>query len=69
MKVHGDRYDYGRTRYLGARQVVEVRCWGHGQFKQPAFVNLKHACPSCGIVTRAETRRGRGGYAKEARPR
>lgn len=32
-EVHGDRYDYTNTKYLGALSPIEVLCKAHGTFK------------------------------------
>lgn len=49
LAVHGERYDYSRTKYSGALETVEILCREHGVFLQVAS---RHAagcgCPRCG---------------------
>ena len=46
--IHGDKYDYSNTKYLGATQKLQISCPTHG-----AFCQLPHAhtsgqgCPLC----------------------
>lgn len=47
-KVHGDRYDYGRVKYTGAKDNVEIICKAHGAFHQtPSLHKRGCGCPSC----------------------
>ena len=46
--VHGDRYDYSRTKYLGAKSKVVITCSIHGDFAQEATSHVTgHGCPHC----------------------
>lgn len=46
--VHGDRYDYSKTVYKGARDKVVIICPIHGDFEQIASNHLaKYGCPIC----------------------
>ncbi|MCT4364377.1 MAG: DUF723 domain-containing protein [Synechococcaceae cyanobacterium MAG-AL1] len=46
--VHGDLYDYSRTRYLRANDNVEIHCPYHGPFHQRASHHLgRSGCPIC----------------------
>ncbi|PSL17578.1 hypothetical protein CLV88_11625 [Shimia abyssi] len=48
-QIHGDRYDYRQTRYLGATKSVEITCMEHGSFSQRASRHLSgRGCPLCG---------------------
>lgn len=46
--VHGDKYDYSRTVYLGWDKEVELICHEHGVFRQRADVHLRGGgCLKC----------------------
>lgn len=47
--VHGDRYDYSNTVYIGDRWPIRVRCPIHGYFSQRSNAHLhqKQGCPKC----------------------
>ena len=52
-KVHGDRYDYSDTRYLGDAKKVQICCREHGVFWQLASNHLQgQNCPICGNITK-----------------
>ena len=47
-KAHGDRYDYGRVKFTGARDKVEIVCPVHGPFWQSAAHHADgHGCIQC----------------------
>lgn len=47
--VHGDKYDYADTVYIGRRKPITVRCRKHGEFVQQACHHMSgQGCPSCG---------------------
>jgi very-short-patch-repair endonuclease len=47
-KVHGDRYDYEKVVYTGAKEKVCITCKIHGDFwQQPQNHKLGKGCPSC----------------------
>ena len=48
-KVHGDKYDYSKTVYVGTNEYVTIVCPTHGEFKQKAsyHLNCLTACPEC----------------------
>lgn len=49
-KVHGDRYDYSKTKYHGAGIKVCIICKNHGEFWQLPSNHLKgHGCIKCSI--------------------
>ena len=56
-KVHGDKYDYSRTKYLSAKDKVCIICPEHGEFWQEASSHLSGCgCPKCNhIISKAET--------------
>ena len=49
--VHGDRYDYSKTKYVNDRTKVEIVCPIHGSFWQlPAnHTSKKRNCYKCGV--------------------
>jgi len=50
-KVHGDKYDYSKTVYLGSNDDVCIICPEHGEFWQRASVHLNGGgCYKCGRV-------------------
>lgn len=48
-KIHGDKYDYSKVKYLGNKRKVEIICPKHGSFwvKPNAHVTKKCGCPRC----------------------
>ena len=45
---HGDKYDYSKTNYTGARNKVIITCPTHGDFEQRANMHLfKSGCLAC----------------------
>lgn len=49
QEVHGDRYDYSETTYLGATAPLRIICKDHGAFMQLPYVHVarKGNCPKC----------------------
>lgn len=48
LAVHGDRYDYSLTEYLGARTKLSINCLKHGVFKITADNHLRgKGCKKC----------------------
>lgn len=56
MAIHGDKYDYSKTEYKGAKNKVCIICnevdeFGkvHGEFWQTPdnHVNSRQGCPKC----------------------
>lgn len=46
--IHGDKYDYTKTKYNGCYCNVEIICPKHGIFKQKAYSHLNgHGCKKC----------------------
>ena len=58
-KVHGDKYDYSKVRYINAKTKVCIICPIHGEFWQipNQHVILKQGCPKCGHEINDEARR------------
>ena len=50
--VHGDKYDYSNSEYLGAREYISIVCETHGIFDQIPYYHLAgNGCPECGKLT------------------
>ena len=46
--VHGDRYDYSKVNYVGAKTKVVIICKEHGEFLQTPNNHLRgKGCPQC----------------------
>jgi len=57
-KVHGDKYDYSKTKYEISRKNVTIICPIHGEFEQAPNNHLSkgYGCPKClGKVIDTET--------------
>lgn len=48
-KVHGNRYDYSKSKYIDCRTKIEIICPIHGSFWQITtnHIGRKCGCPSC----------------------
>lgn len=47
-EVHGDRYDYSKTAYIGCYDSVQIICKSHGLFQQQANSHVcGTGCPLC----------------------
>jgi len=51
-EVHGDRYNYDKAEFTGAKDYVTITCQIHGDFQQRAenHYNGKNGCPDCGLL-------------------
>ena len=48
-QIHGDKYDYSKTKYTLSHDEVIITCPIHGDFKQVANYHLSgHGCEKCG---------------------
>ena len=48
-KVHGDKYDYSKVKYIDLETPVEIICPIHGSFYQkPEHHLMGHGCQKCG---------------------
>ena len=57
QKVHGDRYDYSKVKYVNSTTPVTIICRKHGEFNQKPTFHLRGSnCPKCrgGITTNDE---------------
>lgn len=47
-KVHGDKYDYAKTKYVNSNTKVVITCPKHGDFLMYPFKHMNGSgCPSC----------------------
>lgn len=58
LEIHGNRYDYSKTKYVNAKTKVIVTCPEHGDFETTHSNHLgnKRGCPKCGIKKNATAR-------------
>lgn len=48
-KVHGDKYDYSKVKYVNNNTKIEIICPEHGPFWQTPHNHLQtKGCPACG---------------------
>lgn len=48
INIHGDKYDYSNSNYIGSKLKVEIICKKHGIFKQQPNSHLNgNGCPVC----------------------
>lgn len=48
LSVHGEKYDFSKSIYLGDQVKVEVVCHDHGSFwATPSNLKKKKGCPDC----------------------
>jgi hypothetical protein len=47
--VHGDKYEYDESSFMGAQDKMIIRCPKHGVFSQRAYSHIKGSgCQQCG---------------------
>lgn len=55
-KVHGNKYDYGKVKYINSNAKVCITCPIHGDFLQYPSHHLRgRGCPECGGTAKKET--------------
>ena len=49
VKIHGNKYDYSKVKYINARTKIIIICKKHGEFKQTPNMHTakKVGCPKC----------------------
>lgn len=48
IAIHGDKYDYTKTKYINSQTKITITCSIHGDFKQLSTNHLQgRGCPSC----------------------
>jgi hypothetical protein len=57
-KVHGDKYDYSKSIYIGLFKPITIICPIHGEYSQRADAHLRgQDCPICGDEKQARSTR------------
>lgn len=57
-KMHGEKYDYSKSKYTKAVNKVAIICPEHGEFKQEARLHMMgRGCGRCGGVKSVEKKR------------
>ncbi len=50
IRIHGDTYDYSKTKYVLGNENVIIICKKHGEFLQKPYSHLKgKGCTKCGL--------------------
>lgn len=54
--VHGDKYDYSKTKYIDSRTKITIICPKHGEFLQKPHnhINLRQGCPKCKELSKGQ---------------
>lgn len=56
IKVHGDKYDYSKVKYLNSDTKICIICPKHGEFWQsPINHRAGHGCPKCSFEVKSLT--------------
>ena len=57
QQIHGDKYDYSETYYLGNKVKIKIICPKHGFFEQRPnnHIDKKTECPKCAQNNRQES--------------
>ena len=58
-KVHRDKYDYSKVKYINNHTKVTIICFEHGDFDQlpTNHYSLKQGCPKCGTYESTKKQR------------
>jgi len=52
-KIHNNKYDYSKTKYMGSQAYIQIICPIHGEFSQTPTNHLRGSgCSKCGIKKR-----------------
>ena len=56
QKIHGNKYDYSKSTYLGCYEPLIIICSKHGEFTQKPIIhiNCNSGCPDCGNNSKGE---------------
>jgi hypothetical protein len=55
-KIHGNKYDYSKVKYVGSDEKVTIICPIHGEFEQTPNMHLQgNGCPICGGSIKSTT--------------
>lgn len=56
--IHGDKYDYSKSKYISGRSKLIITCLTHGDFEQNAYSHLRGSgCPKCSVERISKTQR------------
>jgi hypothetical protein len=48
IEIHGDKYDYSKSKYINANSPIRINCKEHGIFEQTYNTHKNgHGCPKC----------------------
>ena len=54
--IHGDKYRYYKSNYIGNRKKIKIICKKHGVFEQTPISHLRGSgCPDCFVKSGGET--------------
>lgn len=66
-KIHGDKYDYSKVKYVNKRTKVTIICSTHGEFEQTPDAHLQgNGCIKCKYVKHAEILSGKHSFIERA---
>lgn len=57
QEIHGDKYDYSKTKYISVNVKIKIICKEHGEFLQFPSTHINRSrkssgCPKCGLDKR-----------------
>jgi len=56
--IHGNKYNYSKTKYINSKIPVMIICPIHGEFIQDAMSHMRiSGCPKCGILNCASNKK------------
>lgn len=56
-EIHGDKYDYTRSVFIGTHSKMKIGCPIHGEFNQRVELHLRGTqCPECGKIQKAKSK-------------
>jgi len=57
-RIHGNKYDYIKVKYVSSHLKVSIICNEHGEFEQTPSTHLQgHGCWDCGVISRGKKQR------------
>lgn len=57
IKIHGNKYDYSKVKYINNRTKINLICKEHGEFLQSPMEHLSsYGCWNCGILKRSKSK-------------
>lgn len=57
-KIHNNKYDYSKTKFVNSKTKVKIICPIHGEFEQSHDKHLaKKGCAKCGFISRCNIAR------------